>query len=278
MVRRSTLAALFAALGVTSLTPERLTAQAAPSSSDTPTVEERYASLSAADDYMGLVALWRENPDAAIPVIDRDLEGSLALWEAEGDAKGTEIEALLARAIRASNAALEATGRRRVTDYVHSFAGWNAEQRGSFRAGQRACRDGSGALREGDASRALERGRECRAHAEPLGDWWGTAMGLRVEGNAHLASDNKEEGALALARARLIFRELGLTSSALRIEADLASVFLELGQRARAETLIRDGKATAARLGLTDLEVAFGRLEEQLRNSPVRPPNPSEER
>jgi len=237
-----------------------LLAQAPPTQGDAPSVEDRYVALSAAGDRAGLVALWAEDPEAVVPTIDKDLEGSLALWEEGGEAKRAEIDALMQRATVAASAALEATGRRRVLDYVTSFTGWDDDQKRTFRAGQQACRTGSGAMREGNVSTALARAEECRALAEPLGDWWGTAMGLRLEGAALGAAGERERAATALSRSRLIFRELGLTSSALRIEADLAEILLELGHTTRAEAMIRDGASTAARLGLGEIELRFKEL------------------
>lgn len=231
---------------------------------DGPSPADRYEALSAAGDHAGLVALWSELPESAVPVIDRDLEGSLALWEEQGEEARREIDALLARALRGAEAATEATERRRILDYVSSFAGWDDGQKADFRAGQAACRAGRTALGEGDATSALERGRACRMLAEPLGDWWGTAMGLGLEGAAHLARGSDAEAATALARGRLLYRELGLTGSALRLEADLAAVLLRLGRRPRAEAMIRDGLRTAERLGSEAMIERFRALEAEL--------------
>ncbi len=253
------------------LMPGALFAQGTSTASDTLTVEARYTVMSEGGDYQGLVTLWRENPDAALPLIDGDLEGSLALWEAEGESKRVEIDEQIARAIIGAEAAFEATGRSRVIDYVTSFAGWTTEQRTRFREGQGACREGAGALQAGDTDRALEKGGQCRALAEPLGDWWGTAMGLRLEGTAQASRGEAEQAATSLAEARLIFRELGLTSSAVRIEADLASILLELGRRPRARAMICDGRLTATRLGIPELEARFQELEEQMPGLQSRP-------
>ena len=189
-----------AALAATAL-PRPTAAQTAAGDDEGPTPSDRYEALSAAGDQAGLVALWTEIPDAAVQVIDRDLEGSLALWEEEGEAKRSEIDALIARALRGAQAATEATGRRRILDYVTSFAGWNTEQKATFRAGQRACGEGRRALAADDHPAALERGRACRTFAEPLGDWWGTAMGLHLEGSALVASSDDDGGARSLAVA-----------------------------------------------------------------------------
>ena len=60
------------------------------------------------------------------------------------------------------------------------------------------------ALKEGKGEDALRAARECTARALPLGDWWGTAMGLSAEGRA-LAMLGKHEESLAQAsQARLI--------------------------------------------------------------------------
>ena len=114
-----------------------------------------------------------------------------------------EIERLIARAVAGAHAATEATSRRRILDYVTSFAGWNDEQKRSFRAGQQAFRAGRQALRDGDAAEALRLGQECLELAEPLGDWWGTAMGYGLVGSAHAASGQPEAAATAMARAAL---------------------------------------------------------------------------
>jgi hypothetical protein len=250
---------ILSAATLAALLPVAIDAQAV--RDDAPTPQERYEGLSAAGDYAGLVALWRELPESAVPVIDGDLEGSLALWEEEGEARRTEIDAMIARALRGAEAATEATGRRRILDYVTSFAGWSAGQRADFRAGQKACGDGRRALAAGDAATALEDGQACRTLAEPLGDWWGTAMGLGVEGSAHAAAGDDGAAASALARARLIYRELGLTSSALRLEAELAPILLRLGYGPRADAMIRDGLHTAERLGLDPLVERFRELQ-----------------
>lgn len=247
--------------------PIATTAQTDASQSEAPSPADRYEALSAAGDHAGLVALWTELPDEAVQVIDRDLEGSLALWEEEGEAKRAEIDALILRALGGARAATEATGRRRILDYVTSFAGWNTEQKATFRAGQQACGAGRRALADGDATSALERGRACRSFAEPLGDWWGTAMGLHVEGSA-LATSDDDGAASALARGRLIYRELGLTSSALRIEAELVPILTRLGRGPRAEAMIRDGIGTAERLGLDDLAARFRELEAERNGDP----------
>jgi hypothetical protein len=226
------------------------------------TPAERYEALAAEGYYAGLVELWREAPESAIPVIDSDLEGSLALWEEHGAQRADEIAALIERALLGARAATEATGRRRILDYVTSFAGWDAEQKAAFRQGQQAFRSGREALRAGDARTALERGRSCRDLAEPLGDWWGTAMGLQLEGQALVALDRREEAVTPLARARLVYRELGLTASALRIEVELADLLLELGREPRARAMIEDGLSTARRLGMDDLAERFSELGE----------------
>lgn len=254
--RRPAATRLAAALAMVAAAPSSAEAQAA-ASDDTASVEARCEALSAPGDHAGLVALWREFPESAIPVIDRDLEGSLALWEEAGEAKRAEIDALLARALAGGEAATEATERRRILDYVTSFAGCNDEQKAAFRAGQRACGDGRRALAADDAATALTLGTECSALAELLGDWWGTAMGLQLQGTALAALDDHEGAAMAMARGRLLYRELGLTASALRIEADLVQVLLRLRRTPRAEAMIRDGLRTAERLGLEPLVERF---------------------
>ena len=229
-----------------------------------PSPKERYVELSTAGNHAGLVALWKQLPDKVIPVIDSDLERSLAIWEKDGEAKRAEIDALIARAIAGAHAAVDATGRRRVLDYVTSFAGWTAAEKKDFRAGQKAFGAASKALKEKEFDTALEQGRRCLALAEPLGDWWGTAMGLQAEGMALAGLGRKAKAVTALSRARLIYRELGLTSSALRIEASLAAILIELDRQPRAKAMIHDGLATAKRLDKKTLIEAFTSLGTKL--------------
>ena len=118
-------------------------------------------------------------------------------------------------------------------------------------------------MRSGDQQTALEQARLCVELAEPLGDWWGTAMGLGLEGQALIELGEIEAGAVALARGRLVYRELGLTSSALRLEVDLAAALLELERMPRAQALIEDGIATARRLGDDDLAERFADLRDR---------------
>ncbi len=227
--------------------------------------EEQFATLDAAGDRAGIIALFREHPEQVIPVLDRDLEGSLALWEKEGEAKRDEIDKLIARALRGADAAVEATGRRRVLDYVTSFAGWSDGEKKRFRSGQAAFGASRGHLRAEELEMALEKGRECRELAEPLGDWWGTAMGLQAEAAALRSLGLKEEAVTAFARSRLIYRELGLTGSALRLEAELAELCLELGRKPRAKALITDGLRTAEALGDERSLTRFRGLEKLLK-------------
>ena len=226
--------------------------------------KDRYVALSAAGDPAGLVKLFQEVPHQIIPIIDSDLEGALGMYEKEGEAKRKEIDALISRAVAGAHAAVEATGQRRILDYVTSFAGWTDDQKKQFRRGQKAFGAAIQGIRSKDFDTALAKGRECRELAEPLGDWWGTAMGLQAEGMALAGHGKMEEAVTALSRSRLIYRELNLISSALRIEGDLADKLITLGRIPRAKAMISDGKKTAEKLGIAPLVIQFAELEKKL--------------
>ena len=89
-------------------------------------------------------------------------------------------------------------------------------------------------------------------------------MGLHAEGMGLGGQGKNEEAVMALSRARLIYRELSLTTSALRIEGDLAEKLIALGRIPRAEAIILDGIATCDKLGIAPLKIRFAELQKTL--------------
>lgn len=198
----------------------------------------------------GLLELWRSNPSSILTTIDADLEGALAEWEKKPDAPDLGAIALLhERALWGAQAATEATGNPIFADYAASFVGWNAEEKRSFRAGQKAFGAARRALAGGDAKAALEAARECIGRAGPLGDWWGLAMGLQVEGEALARTGEHGAAALSLANARAINHDLGLAGAEYACSVGLARVLCAHGPRERARAALGHAIALAVALG-----------------------------
>lgn len=195
----------------------------------------KYQSLYTSRDAGGLAQLWRGNPGAILVTIDADLEGSLSLWEESPEAPDeAAIEALHARALWGARIASDVTGQPIFADYAASFVGWDTAQKTRFRAGQAAFGRSRQALKGGDAEAALAAASECRQLAEPLGDWWGAAMGLSMEGQALAALGRHEEALASLGQARLLYAQLGLYSGEAPVLVQLIESCTALGRHERA--------------------------------------------
>jgi len=198
----------------------------------------------------GLLELWRDNPGAILVTIDADLEGALAEWEKKPDAPDSAaIAERHERALWGAQAATELTGNPIFADYASSFVGWDAEQKRSFRAGQKAFGSARRALAGGDAEAALAAARDCIGRAGPLGDWWGLAMGLQAEGDALARQGQHGAAAFSLTRARQINHDLGLTGAEYGCSVALARVLAEHGPHARAHAAVSHAIALAVALG-----------------------------
>lgn len=214
---------------------------------DTGGLRKSFEELDAKGDQAAIVALWKANPGATLAVIDSYLEGSMKLMEKNGDAK--EIEALQQRALRGARAADTAHGQSIFSDYASSFVGWTPEQRKSFRGGQRAFSAAMQAAQKKDWKAALAKGEECLKLARPLGDWWGTAMGLSVIGDAQEQLGTLEAALEAHSQARLIYHSLGLAGDEYGNLRSMAALLGKLDRRPRALNSIASALALADALG-----------------------------
>ena len=187
-------------------------------------LKERFEKLDAAGDHAGVVALWRANPFGTLYVIDSYLEGSLKLEEESSTPDPDAVRALHARAMRGARAADEAFARPIFTDYASSFVGWTFEQKKRFRAGQAAFGRARQASKVKDYPKAAKEAETCIALARPLGDWWGTAMGLSALGEAKFHLARYEEALTAHAEARLLHHGLGLGGAEYRNLKSMASL------------------------------------------------------
>lgn len=198
---------------------------------------ERYRSAAADENAEALAELWREAPGRVLVTIDADLEASLAMWEETPESPDSEaIGALHERALFGARIASSALNEPIFLDYASSFIGWDDDQKRSFRAGQQAYGKARRSGASGDHEESLEFAQSCTACAEPLGDWWGTAMGLLAEAQALHALERHGEALVAASRARLLYHQLGLSSSEVGALNVMAMTALGAGRPLRAHS------------------------------------------
>jgi hypothetical protein len=233
------------------------TALASPAQNPVQQVRQRFEELDALGDAAALREHWRAHEGLVLYAIDSYLEGGLKLLERSGASEADEqVRASYERALRGARAADEALGRTIFSDYASAFTGWNAEQRASFRAGQRAFGEANGLSKQGKHAEARARAQECIDRARPLGDWWGTAMGLSGVGAASEALGEHEQALDAWQQARLINEALGLKGEGYEATRGSARALSALDRRPRALRAIELGLAQALAF-----EDAAGRAE-----------------
>jgi hypothetical protein len=228
-------------------------------------VRTDYIALFEGREKEGLLELWKEHPGEILTTIDADLEGSLALWERSPDAPDkAAIAHLQERALWGAEIASELTRNPIFADYAASFVGWNDEQKRSFRAGQKAFGKSRKALESGDAKGALAAARDCIERARELGDWWGLAMGLQSEGEALALGETSAAAAAALAQARQINHDLGLSGAEYACSLSLARLLVAKGPTARARAALGHATALGSALGDKDGQAQFAKLRAEL--------------
>jgi len=211
-------------------------------------LDELYADHFTAQDATAMAKAWAANEPRVLGTIDADLEASLAIWEQamSRDEPGltadetAEIAMRHQRALFGARAATEDFDRPIFLDYTSAFVSWNAEQKEAFRAGQAAFRNAIGGLGKEDWQAARAAATECVALAQPLGDWWGTAMGLGVIGAAEAQLGNHDAALSALGQSRLLNASLGLRGAERRDLQTMLAVLQETGQTHRALAVLDD--------------------------------------
>lgn len=216
-------------------------------------VVARFAELAKQKDVAATVELWKRNPGAALGVIDEYLEGALATVEQAVAEKKTAdpnaIAQMHATAIFGALAADQAFGTAIFADYASSFAGFDAAQQKAFRRGQAAHGEARRALKAKQHEEALARATECRDLAQPLGDWWGTAMGLGAMGAAYAGLGKQVEAVSAHAQAAQIYHDLRLFENEYQETAALARLCAALGRAPRAKVAATRALELAKELG-----------------------------
>jgi hypothetical protein len=231
-------------------------------------VGARFAELAKAKDVAGTVDLWKAHPGEALGAIDSYLEGSLAKTEQSTKDKKPvdpkELEEMHATAIFGALAADQAFGTTIFADYASSFAGFDAEQQKAFRRGQAAHGEARKALKAKKNDEALKRATECRDLAQPLGDWWGTAMGLSAMGASYTALGKQAEALNAHAQAAQIYHDLRLVGNEYQETAAVANLAAALGRKPRAKIAATRAHELALALGDTAGGEELAKLLEKL--------------
>jgi hypothetical protein len=227
-------------------------------------VTDAYQAAAAAGEHDALVTLWREHANRVLITIDADLEQSLSLREQSETPDEAGIASLHARALFGARAATEASGHPIFLDYATAFTSWDEEQRKQFRAGQGAYRRASAATKGGDAEAAEQAARLCLELAEPLGDWWGTAMGHAALGRAQTMQGDARAALVSFARARLINHDLGLEGAEYGNSLAMLDACEALGATARGRVVLSAAITLGESLGDEDGVAALRvRLAEQ---------------
>ena len=196
-----------------------------------------------------IVELWKNSPFDTLPTIDSYLEGSLKLVETSGTPDQKAIDAMHATAMAGAIAADEAFGSVVFSEYASSFIGWNREQQKQFRLGQKAFANAGAAIKAERFKAALAAGQDCVAKAQPLGDWWGTAMGYSAIGAAHKGLGDSEKALTAFTSSRAIYHDLRLGNAELNCALEMAALLKQTGTTARGKVTCQQGIALAEKLG-----------------------------
>lgn len=251
-------------LTLTSFTTTAIPAAPTPIAAPAADARKTFVELAAKKDEAGCRELWRKERASLLPIIDADLEGSLAVREKAGTRALTpeeekRIEEMHARAVWGATQAA-ANGLKFVLDYATSFVGWNEEQRASFRAGQKAYGDARKALAAGDIEAARAAGKRCRELAAPLGDWWGAQSGWEIEARALESLGETEQALAAWARVRLVALSISLVGDEYEATRKVAVLAAELGRTERAKAAVKDAIALATELGDEEGKAALEKL------------------
>lgn len=221
----------------------------APAAQDGDEITKLYRECAETEDRDALVTLWKENPHVILYTIDADLEGSLKLVESSETPDMDAVAALHKRALFGAACADMATDSPIFVEYATSFIGWTPEQQKTFRAGQKAYGAARAAMKDGDMDAAAKHGAECAELAEPLGDWWGTAMGFSAQGAALHNAGKHDDAVVPLTRARMIYHDLGLVRAEYSVLKNLAATLVALDRKPRARGAIRQAMGLSRLLG-----------------------------
>lgn len=207
-----------------------------------------------------IVELWKKTPFETLSTIDSYLEGSLKLVEASDAPDQSVIKSMQTKAMTGARAADEAFGSIIFSEYASSFVGWNREQQQQFRLGQQAYGNAGTAIKAKRFDAALAAGQDCVAKAQPLGDWWGTAMGYSAIGAAHKGLGDTEQALTAFTMSRAIYHDLRLGAAELNCNLELAALLKQTGNTIRLKVTCQQGIALADKLGNNSAKATLSKI------------------
>lgn len=146
-------------------------------------LQTRYERTVEAGEDAAVTALLKEHRFEVIFLVDGYLEGWLKQTETPEAERMKNPESLLRMGIEAAEFADAALGGDAYLRYATAWKRWSAEDRLSFREGQKRFYAGREAQKEKRYERAAELYRESLALAEPLGDLWGIAQAEQALGD-----------------------------------------------------------------------------------------------
>ena len=212
-----------------------------------------------------IVELWKKSPFETLPTIDSYLEGSLKLVETSATPDQDAIKSMHAKALNGAGAADVAFGTVIFSEYASSFIGWNREQQKQFRLGQRAYSEAGAALQAKRFEASLAAGQDCLAKAQPLGDWWGTAMGYSAIGAAQKGLGDTEKSLMAYTSSRAIYHDLRLGRSELNCTVEMAKLLKEANNTVRARVTCMQGIVLAEKLGDSATKAKLAEIHKSLK-------------
>ena len=92
-------------------------------------------------------------------------------------------------------------------------------------------------------------GQDCLAKAQPLGDWWGTAMAYSAIGAAQKGLGDAEKSLTAYTSSRAIYHDLRLGRAELSCTVEMAALLKQAGNTPRAKVTCQQGIALAEQVG-----------------------------
>jgi hypothetical protein len=97
-----------------------------------------------------------------------------------------------------------------------------------------------------------------RAAGAPLGDWWGTAIGLGILSPGRgISAATRRPRSSPEPQARLINHDLRLLDDELECQLGLTDALMQLGRTPRANASAEQGIALAATIGNPEAKKAF---------------------
>jgi hypothetical protein len=195
---------------------------------DDPMDRQRMQGFLSAGDTAVVAAIFRRHPSRCLPFIDSYLEGGMKLLETQGPSATGEVLQSYRMGLSFAKIADQVFGTEAFTMYAGSFASWSADERASFREGQRLFREARRTAAT-DRAAALSMLRDSLRRTTTLGDTWGQAMALQGLGDLLARNGTAEERLEAdalVSRAAALYEPLAMRNDeieCIRLRASMST-------------------------------------------------------